>query len=91
MAKIGNQSARVVRISGPVVGAIGLERARLFDVVRVGEIGLVGEIIRLAGEIAVGSVLRKRRVLPAWWRSEPACGAVQRSGAGKTTKPRHEV
>ena len=38
-------SARVVRISGPVVGAIGLERARLFDVVRVGEIGLVGEII----------------------------------------------
>jgi len=45
-------SARVVRISGPVVGATGLERARLFDVVRVGEIGLVGEIIRLAGEIA---------------------------------------
>lgn len=52
MAKVGNQRARVIRISGPVVGAAGLERACLFDVVRVGEIGLVGEIIRLSGDIA---------------------------------------
>jgi V/A-type H+-transporting ATPase subunit A len=52
MVKVDSQAARVIRISGPVVGATGLERACLFDVVRVGEMGLVGEIIRLSGDIA---------------------------------------
>jgi V/A-type H+-transporting ATPase subunit A len=42
----------VVRIAGPVVGAVGLKGARLFDVVHVGEQRLVGEVIRLAGEVA---------------------------------------
>lgn len=37
----------ITRISGPVVGASGLERARLYDVARVGNMGLVGEIIRI--------------------------------------------
>ena len=40
---------KVVRISGPVVIAEELEDARMFDVVRVGELGLVGEIIRISG------------------------------------------
>ncbi len=39
----------VSRISGPVVMASGLEGAQMFDVVRIGELGLVGEIIRLEG------------------------------------------
>ena len=52
MVQVDRQAAKVIRISGPVVGAAGLERARLFDVVRVGELGLVGEIIRLSGDIA---------------------------------------
>jgi V/A-type H+-transporting ATPase subunit A len=52
MTIVDGQAAKVIRISGPVVGAIGLERARLFDVVRVGEMGLVGEIIRLSGNTA---------------------------------------
>jgi V/A-type H+-transporting ATPase subunit A len=38
---------RLVRVAGPVVGAVGLEGAGLYDVVEVGEAGLVGEIIRL--------------------------------------------
>jgi V/A-type H+-transporting ATPase subunit A len=42
----------VIRIAGPVVGAIGLEGIRLFDVVLVGELGLTGEVIRLAGDVA---------------------------------------
>ncbi len=37
----------VTKVSGPVVTAEGLTGARMFDVVRVGELGLVGEIIRL--------------------------------------------
>ena len=39
---------RVIRIAGPVVRAVGLERVRLYDVVQVGELGLIGEVIRLA-------------------------------------------
>ena len=37
----------VARVSGPVVIAEGLQGAKMYDVVRVGELGLVGEIIRL--------------------------------------------
>ncbi len=37
----------VTKVSGPVVTAEGLTGARMFDVVRVGDLGLVGEIIRL--------------------------------------------
>ena len=42
----------VYRVSGPVVAARGLEDAKMFDVVRVGELGLVGEVIRLQGPTA---------------------------------------
>jgi V/A-type H+-transporting ATPase subunit A len=41
----------VIQIAGPVVGAIGLEEIRVFDVVRVGEMGLIGEVIRLVGDL----------------------------------------
>ncbi|HEV2166540.1 MAG TPA: V-type ATP synthase subunit A, partial [Thermoplasmata archaeon] len=46
----------VARVSGPVVIAEGLTGAKMFDVVRVGELGLVGEIIRLVGETATVQV-----------------------------------
>ncbi len=39
----------VARVSGPVVTADGLEGAKMYDVVRVGDLGLVGEVIRLEG------------------------------------------
>jgi len=44
--------AIVSRISGPVVVGKGLGGAQMFDVVRIGEMGLVGEIIRLEGDAA---------------------------------------
>jgi V/A-type H+-transporting ATPase subunit A len=47
-----NPAGKVIRISGPVVGVTGLRDIRLFDVVKVGELGLVGEVIRLSGDIA---------------------------------------
>ena len=46
----------VSRISGPVVSAEGLEGAKMFDVVRVGQQGLVGEIIRLVEKTATVQV-----------------------------------
>ncbi len=45
--------AIVSRISGPVVVAKGVGDAQMFDVVRIGEMGLVGEIIRLEGNSAM--------------------------------------
>jgi V/A-type H+-transporting ATPase subunit A len=45
---------RVVRVAGPVVVAEGLDHARLYNVVRVGRRGLIGEVIRLqAGETVI--------------------------------------
>jgi len=41
---------KVLRIAGPVIRAVGLERVRLYDVVQVGDLGLIGEVIRLAGD-----------------------------------------
>lgn len=42
-------SGTVSRISGPVVVATGLEGTQMYDVVRIGELGLLGEVIRLEG------------------------------------------
>jgi V/A-type H+-transporting ATPase subunit A len=49
-------TGRVVRVAGPVVVAEGLDRARLYSLVRVGRRGLVGEVIRLVGDLAVVQV-----------------------------------
>ena len=44
--------ATIARISGPVAVAKDIEGAHMFDVVRIGEMGLMGEIIRLEGNTA---------------------------------------
>ncbi|MGM0576642.1 MAG: V-type ATP synthase subunit A [Myxococcota bacterium] len=46
----------VTRVTGPVVVARDVEGARLHDVVRVGQTGLVGEVIRLEGAEATVQV-----------------------------------
>lgn len=43
---------RIVRVSGPLVVAEGMDYARMFDVVRVSEQKLIGEIIELKGDRA---------------------------------------
>ncbi|GAB4338275.1 MAG: V-type ATP synthase subunit A [Candidatus Abyssubacteria bacterium] len=49
-----NQQAkgRIIKVSGPLVVAEGMETAKMFDVVRVSEKNLVGEIIELRGDRA---------------------------------------
>lgn len=42
------QTGKIVRISGPVVEISGMNRAQLYDIVRVGEEQLIGEIIRIS-------------------------------------------
>ncbi|MCX7788811.1 MAG: V-type ATP synthase subunit A [Spirochaetes bacterium] len=43
---------RIIRINGPIIQADGLARAGLYDVVEAGNLGLVGEIIRMNGDVA---------------------------------------
>lgn len=43
----------ITRITGPVVEAHGMFGSRMYDIARVGDIGLVGEIIKLRRDIAV--------------------------------------
>ncbi len=43
---------KIVRISGPTVDASGLPDAKMYDMVKVGDLGLMGEIIRLRDQVA---------------------------------------
>lgn len=43
----------ISRITGPVVEAKGMFGSRMYDITKVGEIGLVGEIIKLRKDVAV--------------------------------------
>lgn len=40
----------ITKVSGPLVVAEGLPEAKMFDVVKVGNQGLIGEIIEIRGE-----------------------------------------
>jgi V/A-type H+-transporting ATPase subunit A len=41
---------KILRVAGPVVIGEGVDGAKMYDVVRVGEMGLVGEIIKMEGD-----------------------------------------
>lgn len=43
---------QIIKISGPLVVADNMKSANMFDVVRVGELGLIGEIIEMRGDKA---------------------------------------
>jgi V/A-type H+-transporting ATPase subunit A len=53
----------VTRISGPIVTATGMSGAQMYEVVRVGELGLVGEVVRLIGERATIQVYEDTTLL----------------------------
>ena len=46
------QIGRIVKVAGPLVMADQMQQANLFDVVRVGHLKLIGEIIEMHGETA---------------------------------------
>jgi V/A-type H+-transporting ATPase subunit A len=45
-------SGRILKVSGPLVVAEGMSQAKMFDVVRVGNSKLIGEIIEMRGDKA---------------------------------------
>ena len=44
---------KIIRVTGPLVVADDMRGSKMYEVVRVGEMGLIGEIIRLEGDRAV--------------------------------------
>ena len=42
---------KIERISGPLIQASGMKGVRLYDVARVGKLKLIGEIIKIEGEV----------------------------------------
>lgn len=42
----------IVKVSGPLVEASGMEEASIQDICRVGDLGLIGEIIQMHGDVA---------------------------------------
>ena len=54
---------RVTRVSGPVVTASGMSGAAMYEVVRVGELGLAGEVVRQAGDLATVQVYEDTSML----------------------------
>ncbi len=46
------RKGKIVKVAGPVVVAEGMAGARMYDVVRVGELSLIGEIVELNGDFA---------------------------------------
>ena len=52
MKSLKHKIGRITRISGPVIEADGMRGSKMYDVVRVGEENLLGEIIRLNEDVA---------------------------------------
>ena len=46
------KTGRIIKVSGPLVVAEGMDEANIYDVVKVGEKGLIGEIIEMRGDKA---------------------------------------
>ena len=46
------ETGRIIRVTGPIVMAARMSLAQMYEVVEVGLLGLIGEVIRLDGEVA---------------------------------------
>ena len=65
---------RIVWISGPAVKADGMSAAKMYETVEVGESKLIGEVIRLTGDIAFIQVYESTSGLKP---GEPVVGTGQ--------------
>ena len=74
MASAKGREAVVTRISGPIVTVEGMHGAQMYEVVQVGTLGLVGEVVRLIGDRATVQVYEDTTML------KPGV-PVQRTGA----------
>ena len=46
-------TGKVISVNGPIVKSVGLSGIRMYDIAEVGPDRLIGEVIRLADEVAI--------------------------------------
>ena len=46
------KTGKIIKVAGPLVVAEGMDEANIYDMVKVGEKGLIGEIIEMRGDKA---------------------------------------
>ena len=57
---------KIVWISGPAVKADGMSDAKMYETVSVGEANLIGEVIRLTGDVAFIQVYESTKRSETW-------------------------
>ena len=62
-ADVQAAEARVTRVAGPIVQATGMRAAGMYEVVEVGRLGLVGEVVRIAGDVGTIQVYEDTSML----------------------------
>jgi V/A-type H+/Na+-transporting ATPase subunit A len=62
-SSVGSGRPVVSRVSGPIVAASGMLGAAMYEVVEVGEERLVGEVVRLSGDLATIQVYENTNML----------------------------
>jgi V/A-type H+/Na+-transporting ATPase subunit A len=63
IAPANTRSPVVTRVSGPIVTARGMSAAQMYEVVHVGEGGLIGEVVKLNGDLATLQVYEDTTLL----------------------------
>jgi len=63
MPPSGDSGPVITRVSGPIVVAIGMRGAGMYEVVEVGEMGLVGEVVRIIEDRATIQVYEDTSML----------------------------
>lgn len=64
MATVNRDSGPfATRISGPIITAKGMSAAQMYEVVQVGSLGLVGEVVRVIGDLATIQVYEDTTML----------------------------
>lgn len=56
MADDARITGKLIRISGPMIAADGMLGVQMGEILRVGKLGLMGEVIRIDGEVAYAQV-----------------------------------
>ena len=51
---------KIIKVSGPLVVASGMQEANIQDICRVGDLGLIGEIIEMRRDEHLSKYMKKR-------------------------------
>ena len=69
------RTGKIIKVSGPLVVAEGMDEANIYDVCKVGDKGLIGEIIEMRGDKASIQVYEETSGIWLFGRgSQRSCG-----------------